>query len=164
MHPVLRDPSLFKQYAYASGEWIAAASGEVLAAASRPVPQNALALVALRLYRVHDLADHPFAFYGHDGRLIGVASLPCPVPRNEQPDRYHWLGERVVWQGRCFRFGAELFGHFRELYHPDCAKFTPPQPTDYVVTDDGMRTSPKDVRCHNPLIGPGFEIVEKELV
>ena len=31
MHPVLRDPSLFKQYAYASGEWIAAASGEVLA-------------------------------------------------------------------------------------------------------------------------------------
>ena len=31
MHPVLRDPSLFKQHAYASGEWIAAASGEVLA-------------------------------------------------------------------------------------------------------------------------------------
>ena len=30
MHPVLRDPSLFKQHAYASGEWIAAASGEVL--------------------------------------------------------------------------------------------------------------------------------------
>lgn len=31
MHPVLRDPSLFKQHAYASGEWVAAASGEVLA-------------------------------------------------------------------------------------------------------------------------------------
>jgi len=31
MHPVLRDPSLFKQHAYASGEWITAASGEVLA-------------------------------------------------------------------------------------------------------------------------------------
>lgn len=31
--PVLRDPSLFKQHAYASGGWISAASGEVLAVA-----------------------------------------------------------------------------------------------------------------------------------
>jgi succinate-semialdehyde dehydrogenase/glutarate-semialdehyde dehydrogenase len=30
VNPILRDPSLFKQQAYASGEWIAAASGEVL--------------------------------------------------------------------------------------------------------------------------------------
>lgn len=33
MKPTLRDPSLFKQQAYASGEWIAAASGEVLSIA-----------------------------------------------------------------------------------------------------------------------------------
>jgi succinate-semialdehyde dehydrogenase/glutarate-semialdehyde dehydrogenase len=30
VHPVLRDPSLFKQQAYASGEWKAAASGQIL--------------------------------------------------------------------------------------------------------------------------------------
>ena len=33
MHPTLHDPSLFKQQAYASGEWIAAASGQILTVA-----------------------------------------------------------------------------------------------------------------------------------
>ena len=41
MKPTLRDPSLFKQQAYASGEWIAAASGEVLSIAD---PADGMAL------------------------------------------------------------------------------------------------------------------------
>lgn len=41
MNPILRDPSLFKQQAYASGEWIAATSGEVLSVAD---PADGIAL------------------------------------------------------------------------------------------------------------------------
>jgi succinate-semialdehyde dehydrogenase/glutarate-semialdehyde dehydrogenase len=41
MNPTLRDPSLFKQQAYASGEWIATTSGEVLSVAD---PADGIAL------------------------------------------------------------------------------------------------------------------------